>query len=495
MRRRNTILIIAVLIYTQLMAQGISKITGPLGIVHITTGYTYADTTGTDSVLVQDQFRFGDMVMPNQASDFGISFQTQVDSCIEWGANRVIGLIQPLTEMGVDNQPGDTSLYFPYPISRHPGIIQGGERLSELSRIYGPFCGAVLDDWNGDTVTTREVRDALHGKTLDASGNVDENSEAITPENKLYAVIYVTDFGSAATSLVDGFFYQYYQWQNCCYTNLDGDIDALRSNYPGKEIMIAIYIMNSALGWTDPVSVQYMLQHALDRYDDGDINGVLLFAGGYLDKETISLSQWNAYALPYWLDSVYYPFLGAGQGRVTACYNDTVPLTGTFVRIFCRGSVSGDTLMRSRQITDANGQYQFGVWAGNRNTDSTYYWAVAEKAGYLNDTAGFWIKRGDTTNVPNIYLCPEVYANRVANNMLLFPNPSNGQFTIEANIVGEPYAATRIYNMQGQLVFTGNGPSPLLTVNLSWLADGVYIVEVITDNKKEHLQQMLVIQH
>ena len=203
-----------------------------------------------------------------------------------------------------------------------------------------------------------------------------------------------------------------------------------------------------------------------------------------------------ASALQFVLDTLYYPFLGEGQGRVTACYaTDTVPLSGVIVRAFCKGRISGDTLMRSRQRTGANGQYSFGLWAGNRNTDSSYYWVVAQKPGYVSDTTGFWIKRGDTTNIPNIYLCPDVYANPYENSMLIYPNPSNGQFTVEAKIIGEPNTALRIYSMQGQLVFASDGPEPFLTVNIPWLADGTYLVEVLTPNKKEHLQQFLVVEH
>src|SRR5580698_6435181 len=133
------------------MAQSFIQLPGPLGVYHITPGYSYSDTSGTDSMPMERVFEFGELAFPNQDTDHGFHFQYEIDSCNLWNANRVTGIIQPPMEDGIYNQPNDTSLYFPFDISDSPGMIQGGERFSRLSKIYGPFCSVILDDWNGDT--------------------------------------------------------------------------------------------------------------------------------------------------------------------------------------------------------------------------------------------------------------------------------------------------------------------------------------------------------
>ena len=211
MLKRILFIGLAILLHYQLMAQSVNKLTGPLGVYHMGIGYTYTDTLGIDSVQIEDEFKLGELCMPSQSSDNGYSFLSQVDSCVAWNANCVFAIIQPPSEKGVNNQPADTALYYPYSITQGPGLIQAGERFSILSQLYGPFCGAILDDFDGDTVTTRQIRDALRGRTLNADGTVDENSEAITPDNKLYATIYSTTPNSTALSLLDGVAYWYYR--------------------------------------------------------------------------------------------------------------------------------------------------------------------------------------------------------------------------------------------------------------------------------------------
>jgi len=340
----------------------------------------------------------------------------------------------------------------------------------------------MLDDWNGDTSITRQVRDALQGKSVDASGNVNTNSEATTPYNKLYVVLYDTIANPSALPVIDGLSYWYVNSQNCCYANLDSDINRLRINYPGKEIMAGIYVRNTHLGWTDPVGVQYMLQHSLDRYDNGDINGILIFAGSELVKTYIPLSDWNAFQLPLWLDSLYFPYLGQGQGAIMDC-NTRTTLSDVFISVYCKGRVSGDTLLRSRQKTDVNGHYQFGLWAGNRNTDSTYYWFIAEGKGYINDTVGFWIRRGDTTGIPNLSLCPGIGTgisrlNETKDKLLAFPNPTNGNFTLQWQAEETTNARLDIYNVQGQVVYSASSIAELSSVDLSAQPEGIYLLRL-----------------
>ncbi|MGZ2839674.1 hypothetical protein, partial [Pseudomonas aeruginosa] len=88
----------------------------------------------------------------------------------------------------------------------------------------------------------------------------------------------------------------------------------------------------------------------------------------------------------------YFPYLGMAQGRVYDCHTGNA-LTEAFVTVYTAGRLTGDTMMRSRQKTDAGGSFYCGLWAGNRNTDSIYHWLIAEKEGYQSDTVGFWVRR------------------------------------------------------------------------------------------------------
>jgi hypothetical protein len=484
-----------VLLHQQAIAQSPHKITGPLGVYHGSPGYTYSDSTGTDSTLVQYQFRFGEFAISNQAVDNGFVFVPDIDSCIKWNANRVIGVIQPLTEAGVPNQPADTSLYYPFPLGNHPGMVQGGHRFSQLSQIYGPFCGAILDDWNMDSATTEQVHDALLGKYMDDTGKVYSNSVATTPENKLYCVIYnPTPVPANLLPLIDGVSYWYVNGQNCCYDNLDGDISLLRTNFPHKEIMIGIYI-NGNVGWMNKVGIEYLLQNSFNSYDEGYINGVTLFAGPLLTKDFMPLAVWDSIPLPSILDSFYYPYLGMGQGKLYDCATNAT-LNNAFIRVYCAGRLSGDTLMRSRQKSDSTGQYQFGLWAGNRSTDSTYYWLIAEKSGYANDTLGFWIKRNQTTTIPDLYLCTSTLNSEVKeDNMLVFPNPGGSIFTVEVNTANTASGLLEIYNILGKKVYSGTQPLYHSVIDLSSEPDGIYFIRVTSGTLGTALTRILDLQH
>lgn len=452
-----------------------NKITGPLGVYHISAAYSYGDTMGADSVLMQYKFRIGEMAIPNERSDGRFRFKAELDSCISWHANRVMGIINPPSEKGVYNQPRDTSLYFTHAVSG-TGMIQGAQRFSRLSQIYGPLCGVIFDDWNGDTAITRDMYYAVKGKYVDGDGNVFPQSVSTTPGNKLYTVFYNTDPIPAVLPYMDGLYFSYVDLQNCCYTNLDDDITKLRVNFPGKEIMIAIFIRNSHIDYAEPEGVQYMLAHALDRYDDGDINQVNLFAGSYLIMSAMTEGRWDSLALPHWLDSLYYPYLGQGQGVINNC-NEGTPLSDAFVQVYCKGRVSGDTLFRSRQKSDASGAYSFGLWAGNRSTDSTYYWLTAEKEGYSSDTVGFWIRRGDTTSIQTFSLCASPDS-ELHGDMTIYPNPTRDGFKVHTDMDNLSNAEMEVYDLMGRKVYSTIQTTEYSYVDMTGRANGVYILAV-----------------
>jgi len=485
---KRTLVIFIVLLCEKSQAQTINKITGPLGVYDILRGYCYSDSLGTDSILIQDAFRFGEGGLTNQGFYFGVPFSAEIDSNAVYHFHRLYGIVQHRTEDGANNKPGDTALYTPFPQSDGPGMIQGAQRFSRLSQLYGSFCGIYMDDWNGDTVITRQVRDALQGKYVDAQGNVCADCVPATPYNKINAVIYDTGAIAGALSVIDGVVYSYIDKQNCCYTNLDSDISTLRRNFPKKEIVIATFLNNSHVGWEDPAGVSYMIRHSIDRYDDGYISGFTIFAEVFFNKNHISLSHWDSLGLQSLLDTAYYPYLGLGRGQIYDCQSGQ-PLTGAAVRAYCRGRISGDTMMRSYQMTDSEGSYQFGLWAGNRNTDSTYHWLIAEAPGYITDTFGFWIRRNDTTEIPRFALCPGINGTKA--NMVVYPNPTSGGMIVEVGAGPEIGSELDVYDLLGQKVYSTAQAAAETYLDLSAQADGIYIVSL----RGSGLKSKVVLRH
>lgn len=68
-----------------------------------------------------------------------------------------------------------------------------------------------------------------------------------------------------------------------------------------------------------------------------------------------------------------------------------------------------------------------------------------------------------------------------AMNIHVYPNPSNGQFSMEGL---EDNSLVKIYNQQGQLVFSDTANSDRLVIDTPQLAKGLYFIEVSTANQR-----------
>lgn len=382
-------------------ADALPKPAGPLGIWRSSNGLVYQAPDIPESTNVQAAFSFGDFWDMNDPGDEGLTFQQWIEkACNEWNVERFTGVVRPPSEGGVVNVPADTTLYAP---AWPPGMIQGAARFSRLSKIHGQIYGINIDDFGGlDTASVHDIRDALKGKYVDANGVVHHDTPETTAQLKLFAVIYSGHtLGTQFRPFVDGINLWIYN-QNGYYTNIDNYVTQFRATYPGKEINCGIYIMNGDYGWMTSACVDYMYRHLLNRYDDGDVNGVMLFSGHWIIMPNITRERWDADRLPALLDEVYYPFVGTGQGRVID--EQGVPVDGVFITCSTVGRVSGDLLVRSKKRTDAEGRYDLAAWAGNRSTDSTLYYVVAEQDGRVSAPVSAWVSRGGETVFPDILL-------------------------------------------------------------------------------------------
>lgn len=381
------------------------RIVGPLGLWGVFNDSVYAAPGVPENSNFQDAFKFGEYMFMNIPSEGGMSFKEWLDNtCEKWDIERFVAIIRPPYMSGVINLPSDTQLYAP---NWPPGIIQGAARMSRLSKIYGQIYGIDIDDFADrggfDTASVRDIHDALKGKYIDSAGVVHHDSPETTPDLKFFTVLYPGRFRiqDDFVPFVDGFNLWIYN-QNAYFEYIDKAIDKYIKKYPGKEITCGIYLINNDYGWQTPKSVRHMYTRLLDRYDDGDINGIILFAGYWIVKSHSPREKWDNNHLIALLDTIYYPYLGEGEGKV---YDESKqPLDSVFISCYTKGRISKNVLVRSKKRTSREGFYHCGLWAGNRNTDSTLYYVVAKKDGYVSDTVSGWIGRQKLTRFPDIIL-------------------------------------------------------------------------------------------
>jgi hypothetical protein len=503
---KKIFLIIFFLISSNLFSQTpdtINKVSGPLGIWRMSNGYVYSAPGIPESTYVQDAFKFGDFWNMNDPGDEGVTFVQWINlACEQWNAERYIGVVRPPSESGVINVPSDTALYTPlWP----PGMIQGAVRFSRLSKIHGQIYGINIDDFGGlDTANVHDIRDALKGKYVDSLGVVHHETPETTPWLKLFVVIYPhrTTLQPQFLPYIDGINLWYYN-QNGLYTLIESDINSYRANYPGKEINFGIYVMNGDYGWMTPASISYLYHHLFDIYDDGRINGVMLFAGHWIIIPNITRTQWDNDNIPALLDTVYYPFIGRGIGHV---YDSSMlPLDSVFITCFTYGRMTGDTLVRSKKRTNASGIYELSVWAGNRTTDSTQYFVVAHKTGFISDTVSGWIHRDSLTEFPDIILynspigirptgCNVPGSFHLSQN---YPNPFNPKSNIKFQIAKLADVKLFIYNVLGkEIAVLVNEQLKPGTYEVEWDASnspsGVYFYKLIASEYTETRKMVLI---
>jgi hypothetical protein len=290
---------------------------------------------------------------------------------------------------------------------------------------------------------------------------VHHDTPETTPQLKLLVVVYSGNtIDPDQLPLIDGVSL----WitnQNAQYTNIDSYVDHCRTFHPGKEINCGIYVANSIHGWMTPASLEHMYRRLLDRYDDGDVNGIPLFCGHWLVMPNITRERWDADRIPALLDEVYYPYVGAGRGRVLD--EQGAPVAGASVTCTTVGRLSGELLVRSKKRTDADGRFEFHAWAGNRSTESTLYFAAAEKEGRVSAPVAGWIHRGGETVFPDLLLTgpagsgddrTEGLASVRPPGLHSSPNPLRESTVIQYAVTRGERLRMRIFNLAGRDVGT-----------------------------------------
>jgi len=81
-------------------------------------------------------------------------------------------------------------------------------------------------------------------------------------------------------------------------------------------------------------------------------------------------------------------------------------------------------------------------------------------------------------------------------NIVVYPNPSNGVFTFQSSVVSRQSSVLDIYNMLGERVYakqltTGNSP---FTIDLSNNTSGIYLYRITTEDGSVNATGKLIVE-
>jgi hypothetical protein len=386
----------------------VSKRQGMVGLYHTFKGKVYGGTGINEDEDLYRAYLFGENAIICNSSYGEYGFKENIEKhCLEFDTNRIHGIIRPPSEGGVVNNPGDTNLFVPAAV---PGMIQGAARFSEISKIFPQISGVIIDDFwanYGQAITfedLKSIKGALLGKKVNEQGMVDHTSPATTPHLKLHVVTYEREVRSpdnAVLQMIDGVSFWIYS-QEGSYRELDNYINTVKSSYPGKELIIGIYVHNSDFGDMSRQSISFILERSLNLYEEGLVSAILLFAGHWLVKNYISRERSQQIGLSDILFSSFYPYLGEAKCQILDGATKR-PLEKVLVRV-TNSAGSGTERTVARKMTNVLGEFRFSGWSGrNRRLE---YRFVAEKDGYELYQGSFELEPNNDSTLPAIQLQP-----------------------------------------------------------------------------------------
>ncbi len=386
---------------------------GFLGLFHPYNGTVFAGEGINEDQDLYQAYLFGENAIISRPEYGKYVFKDNIEKhCLERDINRVFGILLPPSESGTVNNPKDLEIF--NPALPYPGMIQGAKRFSELSKLFPQIAGVIIDDfWRnyGGGITyenLRDIKDALLGKIVKDNGEVDHQSDATTPNLKLFVVTYERELRSPdeyTFNLIDGINFWLYNQENL-YKNFDEYIKSAKAYFVDKEIIPGIYIKNGDYGEMSHESIIYMIERCVDLYDKGQVTGVLLFSGYWLVKDYISKERSLQINLSNILNYKYYPFLGEIKGQIFDQATDKYIEKALIKIVSARWSDVNERII-AQKFTNTTGSYRFSGWAGFGPGGLDFEIHV-EREGYEAKIMKFKLLPGKVISMPPIILNGDV---------------------------------------------------------------------------------------
>ncbi|MDD1753673.1 MAG: hypothetical protein LUQ38_11365 [Methanotrichaceae archaeon] len=428
--------------------QQVSKVMkrqGFLGLYHPFKGKVYAGTGINEDEDLYQAYLFGDNAIMSAVSYGEYSFKENIEKhCLEFNVNRIHGIIRPPSEGGVVNNPNDNILLEP---ANPPGMIQGAARFSQLARMFPQIYGLIIDDFFGNYGNAikyedlKNIKGALFGKKVDSSGRVDHSSSMATPHLKLFVVTYERELGSpdkGVLELIDGVNLWIYN-QNGSYQQFNDYANTIKANYPGKELIAGIYIHNGDYGDMTQQSISNMLQKSIDLHEQGQVSGVLLFAGHWLVKDYISRERSIQIGLSDILYKHFYPFIGEIRSLVL---DERTGKPLEKVRVKVMREISGGKMTLAQKTTNVLGEFSFSGWSGR--SSGLEYWFTLEKEGYEPYKRNFVLKPNMVSDLPAVRLKALGVGKNLGYNVTVSREPASLR-AIRTDRIGEGMIGDRMF--------------------------------------------------
>jgi len=234
-------------------------------------------------------------------------------------------------------------------------------------------------------------------------------------------------------------------------------------------------------------TVELSLPQSAYCADAGPIAITTQPSGGTLTGQGISGNSFNPAGLSGNITLTYTVVSGDANCSATDEFEVTVnalPTVAITSSINPNGYCLNDTLALSG--SPANGTFSGpGVNAGS-------FLAATAGVGTHSITYTFEDANGCENQVSQNITVANCYTSISEQNKIqlqVFPNPSNGNFTVKAE---ENIAELRIYNQLGQLVYRSNPNAAQFNVEVSQLASGIYTMQLKSATGKENSQKLML---
>jgi hypothetical protein len=189
----------------------------------------------------------------------------------------------------------------------------------------------------------------------------------------------------------------------------------------------------------------------------------------------------------------YYYYIYNWQVENAPCISPRTPVTatiGTGPAVNYSASSYDTLLVNSPAVSLTGGTPAGGTYSGTGVSSGSFDPAVAG-VGKFTITYTYTDNNGcSNSSTQDVYVSSStlgISSNDMKSGMALYPNPTNGNFTLEINFLNDEEASVELVNIIGQTIFTENhnfnSGNNKLSLNLNDAAKGIYFVQVKTRSR------------